>query len=95
MKTKIWYSVRNGGDGSAYPIFMEFKEMTELDQAFMDEGWGEDCNGYIEIESDGSLIFIDDVLTLDQMIADEEDAYRPNARFIEALKKLRGTVSDG
>ena len=34
---KIWYSVLNGGDGSAYPVFMTTKELAEWDQDHMDE----------------------------------------------------------
>lgn len=40
MKLKIFYSVQNGGDGSAYPKLMESKELAEFDQEYMDEGWG-------------------------------------------------------
>lgn len=48
---KIWYSVQNCGDGSAYPLFMESEAQAELDQEYMDEGWGESCTGFIEVES--------------------------------------------
>lgn len=41
----IWYSVSNGGDGSAYPLFFLTEEETEYDQENMYEGWGETCNG--------------------------------------------------
>ena len=49
---KFWYSVRNGGDGSAYPTFFESEELAELDQEYLDEGWGESCTGYLEVEVD-------------------------------------------
>ncbi len=88
MITKVWYSVQNGGDGSAYPRFMESEAMTRLDQDHMDEGWGECCNGYIEIEHD-EPIQVKKVMTLDEMIANEKDRYRPNEELIEALKGLR------
>lgn len=47
-KIEIWYSVRNGGDGSAYPIFFLTEEESEYDQENMYEGWGETCNGMVE-----------------------------------------------
>jgi len=55
MKKTIWYSIINGGDGSAYPRFMESERLTEWDQDHMDEGWGETCNGSIEMESDSEI----------------------------------------
>ncbi len=51
-KLTIFYSVQNGGDGSAYPQFMESKELAEWDQDHMDEGWGESCDGSLVVESD-------------------------------------------
>lgn len=46
---KIYYSVQNMGDGSAYPWFFTTKELAEWDQRHMDEGWGEMCTGDLEI----------------------------------------------
>ena len=40
-KLTLWYSVQNGGDGSAYPSFFETKELAEWDQDNQDEGFGE------------------------------------------------------
>ncbi len=65
MKTEIWYSVQNCGDGSAYPKIMESKELCKLDQEFMDEGWGEPCIGSITIESNGPITVKNDVATID------------------------------
>ena len=46
-KLILHYSVRNGGDGSAYPQFSLSKELVEIDQEIMNElhgeGWGEEC----------------------------------------------------
>lgn len=53
---RIWYSVSNGGDGSAYPQFMESERIAEMDQELMHEGWGESCTGYIEVEGDNIVI---------------------------------------
>ena len=52
MKLTLYYSVRNGGDGSAYPKFVESEELAEWDQAHMEEGWGEPCTGSITVEGD-------------------------------------------
>lgn len=41
----MWYSVRNHGDGSAYPEFFESKELADWDQE--DEEWGESCTGLV------------------------------------------------
>ena len=54
MITKVYYSLVNGGDGSGYPIWFEDKICSDFHQS-LQEGWGEDCSGYIEIESDGSV----------------------------------------
>ena len=51
----LYYSVQNGGDGSAYPVFFESMELAELDQDTMDEGWGESCTGSIVLESDSPI----------------------------------------
>ncbi len=55
MRQKIFYSVQNGGDGSAYPEFMESMELADFDQEHMSEGWGESCTGSITIESDSPI----------------------------------------
>lgn len=42
---KLWYSVQNCGDGSAYPrLFLNEKDATK-DQDDQEEGWGETCIG--------------------------------------------------
>ena len=47
-KIIIWYSIQNGGDGSAYPAWFLTEEESESDQENMNEGWGESCNGSVE-----------------------------------------------
>ena len=61
---KLYYSVQNGGDGSAYPMFLESEELAEWDQAHMDEGWGESCTGSIKICGEGKMSCSDVVTTL-------------------------------
>jgi hypothetical protein len=60
---EIHYSIRNGGDGSASPEFMESAELASWDQGHMDEGWGEDCSGSIEFESDSPIICKEKITT--------------------------------
>ncbi len=48
---KIYYSVQNGGDGSAYPWFFTTQELAEWDQDNMDEGWGESCVGSLTVNA--------------------------------------------
>ena len=47
-KITIWFSIQNGGDGSAYPQWFLTEKDAELDQDHMYEGWGELCTGSIE-----------------------------------------------
>lgn len=72
MITKIWYSVQNGGDGSAYPELMESEGLAEIDQEWMDEGWGEPCVGCIVVESTNPII-VRSVTTVDSAIRDVEE----------------------
>lgn len=48
-KYELWYSVENGGDGSAYPIFFNSKDNAEQHQENLDEGWAEDCSGAVRL----------------------------------------------
>lgn len=55
---KLYYSVQNGGDGSACPIFFLSKESADKHQEMMSEGWGEPCTG--EIDSyEGSTTYME------------------------------------
>lgn len=58
---KIWYSVQNMGDGSAYPMFFDTEELAEWDQAHEAESWGESCVDNLTIETDGQYIGSPDV----------------------------------
>ncbi len=73
MITKFYYSVQNGGDGSAYPKFMESSELAEWDQDHMSEGWGESCTGYLEVESFGNVAPTAEVITALGYLIDECD----------------------
>jgi hypothetical protein len=59
----LHYSVQNGGDGSAYPQFMESEALAEFDQDHMSEGWGESCTGSITLRSDSPIEVVDEIYT--------------------------------
>jgi len=72
MQTKIWYSIENCGDGSAHPRFMESEALCNIDQEYMDEGWGEHCVGCLIVESD-SPITVKDLITVEDAIREVEE----------------------
>lgn len=49
-KIIIWYSIHNGGDGSAYNVWFLTEEEANIDQENhnQNEGWAEDCTGHVE-----------------------------------------------
>jgi len=51
-KIELHYSIKDGGDGSAYPVWFETKELAEWHQDNLDIGWGESCTGKIVVEGD-------------------------------------------
>ena len=99
METKLFYSVQNGGDGSAYPIWFESMKLAELDQEYMDEGWGEPCDGYITVESETPITIKETVQTAQMVIDDiveelgygQSDYYEENLnKHLAAVRKLSG-----
>jgi hypothetical protein len=48
IPTKVWFSIHDGGDGSAYPHWFLTEETAEYDQQQMENGWGESCIGSVE-----------------------------------------------
>lgn len=48
----MYYSIRDCGDGSAYPVFFETREAAEVDQEsqviLTGMGWGDDCSGKVD-----------------------------------------------
>lgn len=59
MELTLYYSVSNGGDGSAYPQFSLSKDLVdihqEMESELRGEGWGEDCVGEITLTSDSPI----------------------------------------
>jgi len=75
----LYYSVQNGGDGSAYPAFFDSMELAELDQDTMDEGWGESCTGSIELESDSPItVTYPTIQTKEKVIKETEGEMKYN-----------------
>jgi hypothetical protein len=84
-RKEIWYSVHNGGDGSAYPVFMENERQTEIDQRNLDEGWGETCNGRIVLESESPIRVVGDLLTVEQQLAELKEEL--NQDYLQEYKR--------
>ena len=63
-RKELFYSVRNGGDGSAYPRLMESAELASYDQESDEEGWGEDCSGSFIVESDSPINVVSPITTI-------------------------------
>lgn len=75
MKLDIWYMVTNGGDGSAYPTFIESKELADLideHQVELYDGWSEESVGSITVESDSEIKIVDKIITIDATIEEWE-----------------------
>lgn len=98
MRKVIWYSVQNCGDGSAYPTWMESEELCELDQRFMDEGWGEPCIGSLTIESDSEIHIDEEIKTAEDVKIELEEElnedymvqYKEEGEYPEWTKRLEG-----
>ena len=92
MITRVWYSIQNGGDGSAYPVFCESEQLAHIIENYQYEGWGEDCVGCLQIESE-SPIKVVNIRTADEEIEEtkKEIEYDKSAKDkLNALLKLKG-----
>jgi hypothetical protein len=105
MKTKLWYNIQNGGDGSVFLRWFESKELSEIDEEFMDEGWGECSVDCIVIESDSPIRIarsFGTVCTIESVEAEliktlGENWYSDQTRKLyeqklEAVRKLKGQI---
>jgi hypothetical protein len=86
MITRVWYSVRNGGDGSAYPIFFEDELCTEIDQKLQTEGWGETCNGFLSIKHDGPIDVLD-ITTRKEFIKELKERLEYDSDMINEIQE--------
>jgi hypothetical protein len=71
MSKTIYYSIGNGGDGSAYIRFFDEEILADMHQSFEAE-WGDDCTGTITIE--GENISCNEVGTRKEYIAELEQS---------------------
>lgn len=90
MKLKLYYSVQNGGDGSAHPKLMESMELARFDQQHMLDSWGEDCVGTITLKSDTTIQCLDEIITKEQYFIekycdDVDDNYEDREEFISTF----------
>jgi len=67
-KTSVYYSVANGGDGSAYPKFFLDERLARFHEDNEDEGFCE-STGSLEIEHTGDISF-PGVMTIDDLASD-------------------------
>lgn len=49
MQFKLWYRVRNGGDGSASVEFYPARAPAEFAETEEEEGWGESSVGWVKL----------------------------------------------
>lgn len=67
MKTKIFYSLKDLGDGSVCLRICESKELAELDQEYEEnegDGFAEDCSGSITVEHSSPIKILDEIITV-------------------------------
>lgn len=98
MKTLIlYYSVSNGGDGSATPEFTTSKEVADIHQEIVnfDEGWGEPCTGSIKLTSESEIkVDKNDLINVEEMkerleeIAENDGQYYASGTVKKAKKLL-------
>lgn len=65
---EVYYSVQNGGDGSAYPHLFESIELADWDQEHMYEGWGENCSGTFRFESESPITCLEEITTKEHIL---------------------------
>jgi hypothetical protein len=80
---KLFYSVRNGGDGSAYPTFMNSQALADYDQENMDEGWGESCTGVITLKSESPISVVEEIETPESYLINLIDNDEKVDSFVE------------
>lgn len=89
----LYYSVSNGGDGSAYPQWFETRELAEIDQelqSMFGEGWGESCTGEIVIEgSDDMRMIRPRITTINEVIERLDEIIESNSRYITDRHKRK------
>jgi len=78
IRTKIWYNIRNNGDGSAQVLLFQSKQLAELDQKYADESFCESL-GCVELESKDKVdIICPQIITKENCI----DEVKENMEYI-------------
>ncbi len=57
---KLHYHISNNGDGSASVCLHKTAEEAEKADSEMDEGWGESCNGDVDIKLENGKLYYGD-----------------------------------
>ena len=86
-KLIIAYSIVSGGDGSASIIYMESEELAQWDQDHMDEGWGEDCSGTFELESETKITPLFEIETKESYYLDLLTGYDQSKKEMNEFKE--------
>jgi hypothetical protein len=106
MTRSIYYSVNNGGDGSAYPHFFYDEKCAEVHQGLQREGFGEPCTGSITIHTrdyvEGQEILCSQAKTLEEYLEElkaeleyvtkAEAAYPTNSYYKGMPKVLQEAI---
>jgi hypothetical protein len=74
----LYFSIQDGGDGSAYIMLMESAALCRIDQEFL-EGWGEDCSGSITLLSNSPVLIQDDIVTLAEVMEETDEGDKLDA----------------
>jgi len=101
MKTEIWYTIQDGGDGSVHLKWFESEKLAKIDEEYMDPGWGEPCYDSISIGHDFPIEISEKIQTVDSVIKEVEDELKQTwnsdnekktlSNKLTALKKLKET----
>ena len=72
-KFKLFYSIQNGGDGSAIPLFFNSPAKATADQEEHNEGgqgWAEDCSGEVILTYQDGKLFVEQYIpSREEMVA--------------------------
>lgn len=94
---RVYYSVSNGGDGSAYPQFFETEKASDIHQSFEEE-WGEDCTGHLDIEGDNIVVkgLTTNAEYLKELRERLGDCGEPDDKYYNAreVKKLQEAIAE-
>lgn len=101
MTTELYYSVENGGDGSATPMFSLSKLLVDIHQELVNMptdhniGWAEDCTGSVVIEHEGEIKFPYDHFFIEKSSVIEDIEYRiKDHNYVEHHQRLKEMLTE-